>query len=99
MTDYPEHEKLEKVRLFSQAIGEFLDWMGNEKMYFIAEYPPGSDYAQRVHANAQDLLAEYFKIDRTILEREKRTMLSEIREANKSTTVADTQPIDLGGHR
>jgi hypothetical protein len=27
MSDYPEHDKLEKVSDKSQAIGEFLDWL------------------------------------------------------------------------
>lgn len=38
---YPEHEKLKKVSERSQAIGEFLDWLGSEKgarpMHYVDE--------------------------------------------------------------
>ena len=30
-TTYPEHEKLQAVNEKSQAIGEFLDWLRDEK--------------------------------------------------------------------
>lgn len=31
--DTPEHDKTEKVQAVSQAIGEFLDWLGEEGSY------------------------------------------------------------------
>src|SRR5690348_13372218 len=34
---YPEHEKLAKISDKSQACGEFLDWLRQEKGYFLME--------------------------------------------------------------
>jgi hypothetical protein len=36
--NYPEHEKLDKVKDQSQTIGEFLDWLDAVKLYRIAKY-------------------------------------------------------------
>lgn len=37
MSDYPEHDKLEKIKDQSQACGEFLEWLG-EKDIFLARW-------------------------------------------------------------
>ena len=78
---YPEHEKLQKVQGNSQAIGEFIDWLRYEKHIYLAESsgPNGGLYHQ--HVSDQDLLAEFYRIDRKALEEEKRAMLRTIREA------------------
>lgn len=78
-TDYPEHEKLAEVAEHSQAIGEFLDWLQNEKGYTIAHYgDPNMNWLTPVHRSIKDLLAEYYDIDPEALEGEKRDMLEQL---------------------
>ena len=83
MTAHPMHEKLQKVKGNSQAIGEFCDWL-NEQGVFFASY--GEDYlegkyAYRVSMDIQNRLADFYDIDLVALEEEKRDMLRTIREA------------------
>jgi len=78
-TEYPEHEKLEKVKETSQSIGEFLEWLYYEKRIHFARYSK-YDVSYRVSLNTNELLAEYFGIDLTVLEQEKRQMLEELRK-------------------
>lgn len=81
-TDYPEHEKLAEVAEHSQAIGEFLDWLQNEKGYTIAKW--WDDHILTpVHRSIADLLAEYYDIDIQTLEGEKQDMLAKQRELNE----------------
>jgi hypothetical protein len=63
MRQYPEHDKLEKVRLASQGISEFLEWLDDE-----CEILP-------VDLSIQELLDDYFGIDRSKLGEEKQRML------------------------
>lgn len=80
-TEYPEHEKLHKISDKSQAIGEFIEWLAQEKKLHLAEFAPTSREGLMWHAmcDIQELLAEFFEIDRDAIEREKRQMLEEIR--------------------
>lgn len=79
MNEYPEHERLHKVKDKSQIIGEFLDWL-NESGYHIAEYiDPEDEHLTPVGYTINDLLARYFDIDLDLIEKEKRQMLKEIR--------------------
>jgi hypothetical protein len=92
-TKYPEHQKLKAVRAKSQAVGEFLDWLTAEKRitlavahehtascredglrcgYSAGDYLPAS-------ASTRELLAEFFDIDESKIENEKRAMLAELR--------------------
>jgi hypothetical protein len=83
--EYPEHEKLAKVRDKSQAIGEFLEW-ASEKGWHLAYYPedPNYDAEMRwVRETVHQILAKYFGIDLKRLEDEKRAMLEWIREADQ----------------
>jgi len=79
---YPEHEKLRKVSGNSQAIGEFYDWLEGHGVH-LATYSTlsGDDRLVMARTNIQDLLAEFYDIDRVALEEEKRAMLRTIREA------------------
>jgi len=75
---FPEHDKLGKVRDRSQATGAFLEWMREEKGWVIAklfddEYLP-------IHLTTERILGEYFGIDPVRLEAEKRAMLALIRD-------------------
>lgn len=38
MPPYPEHEKLDEIKDQSQAIGEFLEWLGREKSIELCEW-------------------------------------------------------------
>lgn len=77
MSAYPEHEKLAVVQERSQACGEFLDWLVNERRLVVAEY--GEYGLVAFCGGTQKLLAEFFEIDERRLEEEKRAMLEEIR--------------------
>lgn len=87
--EYPEHEKLAKIKDKSQAIGEFLEW-AEEKGWHLAEWVgsphPFEDRMVPIQPGMIDVLAEYFDIDQDILEAEKRAMLDEIRKANQQST-------------
>ena len=76
MGDYPEHEKLKKVVEKSQACGEFLGWLGSEKNYLLARYVGDELCAQ--WPNTDQLLGEFFGIDRVELEKEKEHMIKNL---------------------
>lgn len=86
---YPEHAKLAKVKDESQKIGQFLDWLTNERpngVIFLCERHPThqvGDLWVPFDKGIEKLLAEYFGIDEKKLEAEKRQMLEEQRKLNK----------------
>lgn len=94
MGDYPEHEKLSAVQEQSQAIGEFLDGCGYtlcKVMYHapwngigaLSDEPNSNDSTGRftpVMKTVEQVLAEWFEIDREVLEKEKRAMLEALRK-------------------
>jgi len=88
MATYPEHQKLYPISNKSQAIGEFVDWLAQEKKILLGEWGTcldefcQEDSMHPVNTNIRDLLAEYFGIDQDKIEEEKQLMLKTIREAN-----------------
>jgi hypothetical protein len=97
----PECEKLGQAAPVSQKIGEFIDWLRDEKKISLAtahvHTPEGCDVKEEgatrgatcgasngdlFYANASmpNLLAEFFGIDLTKVERERRAILDAIRE-------------------
>ena len=78
MSQHPEHDKLHAVVEKSQEIGEFLEWL--QTHYVIATYTQYDVELRPIRTSIQDLLAEYFGIDLTKLEGEKRVILNEHRE-------------------
>ena len=84
--EFPEHEKLQKVKDQSQAVGSFIEWLSDEKNFIIAQYLESDGYDRAgfrpVNVPVNSLLAEYFEIDQKKLEEEKREMLSILRMAN-----------------
>lgn len=86
---YPEHTRLSAIHDKSQAIGEFLEWLGDNG-YSICEFqearsidhPDATDGFYPLHRSIQSWLAQYFQIDPAKIEREKRQMLDEIRALN-----------------
>lgn len=78
MSKYPECEKIADARDKSQAIGEFLSWLGEEKEIELAEWhKPGTDNERLfpVNINKEELLAEFFGIDLVRAEEERRQMI------------------------
>lgn len=85
MSEYPEHDKLKAVMEQSQAIGEFIE---NNGKYVLAESVAVEGYSHLqlipVHRPINDILAEYFDIDLSALESEKRAMLEKLRGTNNA---------------
>lgn len=79
---YPEHDKLKAVVEQSQAIGEFIDVFLPGKGIFLGKAKEFGEGLDPIIVDIQELLAEYFGIDRDKLENEKEAMLDEIRRLN-----------------
>ena len=82
-----ELDKMAEVREKSQAIGEFLEWLQDEKGYSICMK---HDYEEDgvmwsellpIPTNTEKLLAEHFGIDLNAAEQEKRSILSQLKSA------------------
>ena len=79
--DYPEHEKVRAIQRESQAIGEFMDWLSEEKEMALYKWDEvAAAHLYHVRSSVGDLIAEFFGIDPMKLEAEKQAMLDEIRE-------------------
>ena len=90
----PMVDKMIAVNEKSQAIGEFLEWLQEEKGYSIRERltlvedRPAWDYQVEVtewlpiKQSIEGLLAEYFEIDLAQVEAEKRAILKYLRHQN-----------------
>lgn len=93
MSTYPEHDKLTAIAPESQIIGEFLEWINQECSIFLARvytFKDGPNEAMRTEmapwmGQTEDLLAQFFKIDRDALMKEKSEMLHSLRIANGET--------------
>lgn len=85
---YPECAKLLAASKESQAQGEFLAWLQEEKAFVLAEWDEEEDIERAglvpVCARIEDLLAEFHGIDMTKVENERRAMLEEMRKAHES---------------
>lgn len=90
--DYPEHDKLSKVSPQSQSIGEFIEWLGAKGIRFAIHHEHsdncildgrltcGIQDSELVpyHFNTNTLLAEYFNIDLSKIDEEKKSMLARL---------------------
>jgi hypothetical protein len=74
----PECEKMQKVKDRSQAIGEFLEWLQEEKALQLCEWD-GLYKMMPVDIPTEKLLAEFFDIDLNKVEQEKRAILDYMR--------------------
>ena len=72
---YPEHEKMKKVYVERQAIGEFLEFLQNEGFTIQRN--------EMVYRDFNGLLAEFFDVDLKKVELEKRAMLTEFRKLHE----------------
>ena len=84
----PECDKMLKVHEKSQEIGNFLNWLREEKeVCFMTENPDwregrNNDKTEYLyfHFNMEELLAEYFKIDLKKVETERQAILKSLRD-------------------
>lgn len=85
---YPMHEKLKALGTDKLTVQRFIDWLFDEKEWEIceeAEYERG-EYGDRlvpIRKRREDIMAEFFEIDLTVLDDEKRAMLDNIRKLNQ----------------
>ncbi len=97
-TQYPEHDKLRKVKDKSQEMGYFLDWLSSTNIVLCKIHThdegckddDGDNYCgyhedeyTSIRVGPEQLLSEYFNIDLKKLEEEKQQMLEEIRNEQK----------------
>jgi hypothetical protein len=83
--NYPECEKLSAIKDQSQIVGEFLDWLQNEKNVVLCDPTESWDHPYvPISKGSNRLLAEYFKIDLDKIEEEKLAMLEEFRKGAKT---------------
>ncbi len=79
----PECDKLTKVAPESQKIGEFIDWLQNEKKIHLAHWQEGDrEELAYAHESIEKLLAEFFKIDLDKVEKERTALLKWIQKEN-----------------
>lgn len=93
---YPEHDKLSAIADQSQAIGEFMEWLKDgarpqQPRLFLAHYVEGEECPVPLHTPTEDLLAEYFEIDQSKLEQEKRAMLDSLRARHDQATAQEVR--------
>lgn len=76
----PELDRIRAVQEQSQTIGEFLDWMLNERGLWIAEMREllTIDRLYPFTGSITSLLAEYFGIDEYRAEQERHALLEEL---------------------
>lgn len=101
MSDYPEHDKMKATQDDAWTVGEFLEWLIDERGVTLCR----NDARGRLEpfpVNIESLLAGYFKIDLTKIEAEKRQMLETQHELNATMMAAasvvesrDAQPTNL----
>ena len=78
MTEFPEHAKLHAIAHLSNAQGEFVDWLQNEKGIVLAKYEGNKLYED--NTSLQKLLAEFHAIDLQKINAEKKEMLVQMRK-------------------
>lgn len=91
--EFPEHEKLQKVKSQSQAIGGFLDWLNEQecsicKLVVIRQNIMREDLFEwyPVCHSITKWLEKYFEIDGMKLDKEKKQMLAQLQEIDQENT-------------
>lgn len=77
----PELDKMLKNKDQSQTIGEFLDWLQNEKEIVLCKWDNkiSEHHPFPFYTSIEKLLAEYFGIDLDKCEKERRAILANLR--------------------
>lgn len=99
--DYPEHERMHKIKDKSQAIGEFLEWLGGQHMAVCQRHEHSHDNGcyekgklecglyddtyYPIFESIEKILARHFDIDLDKIEAEKQAMLASLRGAANET--------------
>lgn len=84
----PELEKIQANRDVSQQIGQFLDWLRQEREVVLCTYDRrksdklDEEYYDPITEGTEQLLAWYFDIDLNKAEKERRGLLSELQKQN-----------------
>ena len=84
---YPECEKLASVSKESNKIGQFMDWLINEKGYELGRWEDIENVEldvtyeglNPVNLNIESILAEYYNIDMNKVEKERQQILEDLR--------------------
>lgn len=82
MTQYPEHQKMHEVKDEAQAIGEFLENLGNMGLVLCDKEGDGFGRLLPTRRNLQDIIARHLEIDLKKIDQEKQQMLDTIRANN-----------------
>ena len=81
-TKYPLNHEFERVSDLTHAIANFLEWAEEQKGLRLCEpYKPQYSWFVPIHNSKEQLLLEFFGIDLTALEREKKQMIDESMKA------------------
>ena len=76
---YPQLAKMQEVQDTSQAIGEFLEWLGEQRIDLCSIIQgAGHDRWAPITDGTEKLLARYFDIDLNAVERERRAVLAAV---------------------
>ena len=78
-TKTPELEKQRVVQERSQAIGQFVEGFLRGKGIVLAKWGENRNYPSPLQYNIEALLAEFFDIDLKKIEKERLSLLEEIR--------------------
>lgn len=81
----PECDKLSKISDQSQIIGEFLEWLTNERSIQICILDNFSGKFLPYRFSMEQLLAEYFDIDLDKVEQERRLILKNLRSKSDNS--------------
>jgi len=78
---YPEHRKLVEIKIESQALGGFLEWLAGQDLAFCENLGRREERWEPVRRSIDQWLALYHGIDLNKLYEEKEEMLHELRQA------------------
>lgn len=77
-TKFPQLARIQEVREASQAIGEFLDWLSEQRIDLAAVVPgSGHDRWAPITEGSESLLARHFGVDLRAAEAERRAVLAD----------------------
>jgi hypothetical protein len=80
----PELDKMSKIRDKSQAIGGFIEWLGErDPPLYLCECAKEEEAFFPTYPSIEKLLAEHFEIDLNKVEKERCMLLEYVRDSNK----------------
>lgn len=83
----PEHDRIKAARICGdglQLIGEFIDWLRDEKKYRICERSERDGELYEINAGPQKFISQFFEINEAALSAEKDALLEYQRAYNKA---------------